>query len=273
MAGLGGCLRYSRRAEPVHRRAAGPPGLAPARPGTVAAAARPAAGWTCCSPTPRRAGPGDGRDPAHHGFAALPALVAALAPPAVMLHGHVRRTRARTGGRRLGRTQVRNVAGRHLLDIAPGAGARRPPLERAAPCLADTGFPRADVENDFLRARRRQVLARLAPAAAPRAGRRQPDPAVRRGRGRARHGAASDPSACRRSGWSPWWARWTRRRGLRPPVPAHLGPGARAVGAAGPGPAAGRVDPAHRRVPGRRHVLRRRTATTGCRSRWPPARR
>src|SRR5512135_173782 len=27
---------------------------------------------------------------------------------------------------------------------------------------ADTGFPRADVENDFLRARRRQTLARLA---------------------------------------------------------------------------------------------------------------
>jgi hypothetical protein len=27
---------------------------------------------------------------------------------------------------------------------------------------ADTGFPRADVENDFLRARRRQILARLA---------------------------------------------------------------------------------------------------------------
>jgi hypothetical protein len=28
--------------------------------------------------------------------------------------------------------------------------------------LTDTGFPRADVENDFLRARRRHVLARLA---------------------------------------------------------------------------------------------------------------
>ncbi|HEY5398439.1 MAG TPA: chromosome partitioning protein ParB [Trebonia sp.] len=28
--------------------------------------------------------------------------------------------------------------------------------------MADTGFPRADVENDFLRARRRQVLGRLA---------------------------------------------------------------------------------------------------------------
>src|ERR1700689_561957 len=27
---------------------------------------------------------------------------------------------------------------------------------------AETGFPRADVENDFLRARRRQVLSRLA---------------------------------------------------------------------------------------------------------------
>jgi len=27
---------------------------------------------------------------------------------------------------------------------------------------SDTGFPRADVENDFIRARRRQVLARLA---------------------------------------------------------------------------------------------------------------
>ena len=28
--------------------------------------------------------------------------------------------------------------------------------------MPDTGFPRADVENDFLRARRRQALARLA---------------------------------------------------------------------------------------------------------------
>src|SRR6516225_12408532 len=28
--------------------------------------------------------------------------------------------------------------------------------------MADTGFPRADVENDFLRARRRQFLAMLA---------------------------------------------------------------------------------------------------------------
>ena len=27
---------------------------------------------------------------------------------------------------------------------------------------SDTGFPRADVENDFMRARRQQILARLA---------------------------------------------------------------------------------------------------------------
>ena len=36
--------------------------------------------------------------------------------------------------------------------------------------MPDTGFPRADVENDFLRVRRRQVLARLAQAL-----RREPD--------------------------------------------------------------------------------------------------
>ncbi len=36
--------------------------------------------------------------------------------------------------------------------------------------VRDTGFPRADVENDFLRARRRQVLVKLA-----RRLRREPD--------------------------------------------------------------------------------------------------
>jgi hypothetical protein len=35
-------------------------------------------------------------------------------------------------------------------------------FRQAAAVPADTGFPRADAENDFLRARRRQVLARLA---------------------------------------------------------------------------------------------------------------
>ena len=46
---------------------------------------------------------------------------------------------------------------------------------------ADTGFPRSDVENDFLRVRRRQVLAQDGPATAPRAGRRERHPAARRG--------------------------------------------------------------------------------------------
>src|SRR5579875_1447148 len=37
----------------------------------------------------------------------------------------------------------------------------RSPSRQAAAVPRDTGFPRADVENDFLRARRRQVLSRL----------------------------------------------------------------------------------------------------------------
>jgi hypothetical protein len=78
-----------------------------------------------------------------------------------MLHGHVLPHESTTGGRPLGRTQVHNVTGRHLLDISPGRPASQE-AERSGGCVADTGFPRSDVENDFERARRRQVLARLA---------------------------------------------------------------------------------------------------------------
>lgn len=66
-------------------------------------------------------GVGDGSDPAHRGITALPGLVAAL-QPAVLLHGHVLRHDAATPDRRMGRTEVRNVIGRHLLDIQPGGG-------------------------------------------------------------------------------------------------------------------------------------------------------
>lgn len=66
-------------------------------------------------------GAGDGSDPAHRGIAALPGLVAAL-QPAVLLHGHVLRHDTATPGRRLGHTEVRNVMGRHLLDVRPGGG-------------------------------------------------------------------------------------------------------------------------------------------------------
>ena len=120
---------------------------------------------------------------------------------------------------------------------------------------ADTGFPRTDVENDFLRVRRRQVLARLAGRL-----RRGPDDvnlilpfdeviAALGFRGEQLPGAAHDQAG-----------RGGRHRGLtarlRPPVPADHGPGPGALGAAGAGPAARRVHPAHRRLPGRRPVLR-----------------
>ena len=69
-------------------------------------------------------GVGDGADPPHQGFTALHGLVAAL-QPAVLLHGHVLRYDAATPGRQLGRTVVRNVTGRHLLDIRPADSAAR----------------------------------------------------------------------------------------------------------------------------------------------------
>jgi hypothetical protein len=73
-------------------------------------------------------GVGDGSDPAHRGFAALHPLVAALRP-GVLLHGHVLPCDAgppERSERRLGRTTVLNVTGRHLLDIQPGGGVCRP---------------------------------------------------------------------------------------------------------------------------------------------------
>lgn len=71
---------------------------------------------------------GDREDRAHQGFAALHGLTARL-QPSLLLHGHIHsdETPARTG--RLGRTVVRNVAGRPLLDIEPGAGARLAPAD------------------------------------------------------------------------------------------------------------------------------------------------
>jgi hypothetical protein len=40
----------------------------------------------------------------------------------MLLHGHVLSYDAATSQRQLGATAVRNVAGRHLLDIRPGGG-------------------------------------------------------------------------------------------------------------------------------------------------------
>ena len=71
-------------------------------------------------------GAGDAEDPPHRGFAALKWLAARL-EPAWLLHGHVHPHGLVSGDHQLGGTVVRNVVGRHLLDIQPGAGARQSP--------------------------------------------------------------------------------------------------------------------------------------------------
>jgi predicted phosphodiesterase len=71
-------------------------------------------------------GIGDGADPPHRGFRALHRLTHRL-QPAVLLHGHVHPHGAAAGERRLGRTVVHNVVGRHLIDIEPGGAARHSP--------------------------------------------------------------------------------------------------------------------------------------------------
>ncbi|HEY6276971.1 MAG TPA: hypothetical protein VIX86_11630, partial [Streptosporangiaceae bacterium] len=71
-------------------------------------------------------GVGDRADPPHQGFEALNRLTEWLRP-AVLLHGHIHPDGFPAAGHRLGATVVCNVAGRHLLDIQPGAGARHSP--------------------------------------------------------------------------------------------------------------------------------------------------
>ena len=116
IAGLGGCLRYStgpnqyseaqqrRRARRLARRARWPR----ARPVDVLLTHAP----------PR--GVGDGEDLPHRGFAALHHLVDVL-QPGLLLHGHVHPYGAATPERRLGHTAVRNVVGRHVVQVLPGA--------------------------------------------------------------------------------------------------------------------------------------------------------
>jgi hypothetical protein len=121
VAGLGGCLRYS----------PGPNQYTDAQQARRATRLRARVRWqrlrgrrpvdvliTHAPP----AGVGDGTDPVHRGFAALPALTVALAP-SVMLHGHVLPYDSTASQHALGRTQVRNVTGRHILEIRPGHGA------------------------------------------------------------------------------------------------------------------------------------------------------
>lgn len=120
VAGLGGCRRYRE----------GPNQYTDGQQARRARALRLRAWWrrrrdghgvdVLLTHAPPR-GFGDGDDPAHRGFRALPGLVAALRP-AALLHGHVHPCGAsRHGQSRLGKTGVYNVTGWHLLEIEPGA--------------------------------------------------------------------------------------------------------------------------------------------------------
>ncbi len=117
VAGLGGCLRYSegpnqytnrqqaRRARRLARRALTRPARDGHRVDILLTHAPPF-------------GVGDEPDLAHQGFSALAPLVARL-QPVLLLHGHVQYGTRAHPDRRIGTTLVRNVTGRHLLDIEP----------------------------------------------------------------------------------------------------------------------------------------------------------
>jgi hypothetical protein len=84
------------------------------------------------------AGVGDGPDPPHRGFPALNVLARRLRP-GLLLHGHVDPGPGGPHNRHLDGTIVRNVTGRHLLDIEPGTGLAS---DRAA-SQPSTGRPRS----------------------------------------------------------------------------------------------------------------------------------
>ena len=125
VAGLGGCLRYSdgpnqytqrqqaRRARSLARRARW-------------RAARDRRGVDVLLTHAPPWGIGDREDRAHQGFEALHWLTGRL-QPSLLLHGHIHPDDEPIRVHQLGDTVVRNVVGRHLLDIEPGAGARRSP--------------------------------------------------------------------------------------------------------------------------------------------------
>jgi predicted phosphodiesterase len=125
IAGLGGCLRYrdgpnqytqrqqARRARSLARRARW-------------RAARDGQGVDVLLTHAPPRGAGDREDRAHQGCEALNWLARRLQPP-LLLHGHIHPDETPARVHRLGRTVVRNVAGHHLLDIEPGAGARQSP--------------------------------------------------------------------------------------------------------------------------------------------------
>jgi calcineurin-like phosphoesterase family protein len=129
LAGLGGCRRYSagpnqytewqqaRRANALARRARW-------------RRLRDGRGVDVLLTHAPPAGAGDGSDPAHQGFRALHRLTSRL-EPAVLLHGHVHPYGSTPERHRLGRTEVCNVVGRHLLEIEPGESVLESPSGRS----------------------------------------------------------------------------------------------------------------------------------------------
>lgn len=125
LAGLGGCRRYSagpnqyterqqaRRARALARRASW-------------RRARDGRGVDVLLTHAPPEDVGDSADLPHRGFRALHRLTHRL-QPAVLLHGHVHPHGVAPEEHRLGGTVVRNVVGRHLIQIEPGGGARHSP--------------------------------------------------------------------------------------------------------------------------------------------------
>jgi 3',5'-cyclic AMP phosphodiesterase CpdA len=116
VAGLGGCLRYSDGPNQYTDRQF----ARRARRLAVVARWRAARGHSRIDVLLTHAPPlgvGDGDDAAHRGFRALNRLVAHLEPP-LLLHGHVHPYGADTPDVMIGSTTVKNVVGRHLIDVA-----------------------------------------------------------------------------------------------------------------------------------------------------------
>jgi Calcineurin-like phosphoesterase len=120
LAGLGGCRRYSSGPNQYSDRQQGLRAWSLARRAQVRQMRDRRRVDVLLTHAPPR-GVGDGTDPAHQGFGALNALIARLRPT-MALHGHVDPAAVADHDRRLGETIVRNVTGRHLLDVEPGAG-------------------------------------------------------------------------------------------------------------------------------------------------------
>jgi Icc-related predicted phosphoesterase len=123
VAGLGGCLRYSDGPNQYTQRQQARRARSLSRSARWRAARDGRAVDVLLTHAPPR-GVGDREDRAHQGFEALRWLTLRL-QPSLLLHGHIHPDETPARVQRLGRTVVRNVVGHHLLDIEPGAGARR----------------------------------------------------------------------------------------------------------------------------------------------------